>query len=178
MKLQRSDITAFLALAVSLGALFVSIIEAQIMREQQGIMQVQQKAAVYPYLTQQLNYSLVGDLGFTNSIENKGVGPAKIKNTTFYFNDQPVSGYLEVQQGLQALFPAEANLQVSFSDPTNYFISPKETIQVLSLRFQAFEGAAALITSLNFKIEFCYCSIFDDCWFSTEQEDGNRAVCE
>ena len=178
MKLQRSDITAFLALAVSLGALFVSIMEAQIMREQQGIMQVQQKAAVYPYLTQQLNFSLVGDLGYTNSIENKGVGPAKIKNTAFYFNGQPVKGFLEVQQSLQQLFPAEANLQVSFSDPTNYFISPKETIKVLGLRFQAFEGAPELITSLNFKVEFCYCSIFDDCWFSTEEEDGNRADCQ
>lgn len=177
MKLQRSDITAFLALAVSLGALFVSIIEAQIMRDQQEIMQVQQKAAVYPYLTQKINLSLSGDFGYTHTILNKGVGPAKIKNTIFYLNGEVVEDYLALQKKLQQLFPVEAQLQVSYSDPSNYFISPKEVINVLDLQFQAFEGVAALITQLNFNVEFCYCSIFEDCWFSKEKEDGSQEKC-
>lgn len=178
MKLQRSDITAFFALAVSLGALFVSIIEAQIMREQQEIMQVQQKAAVYPYLTQKINLSLSGDFSYTHTITNKGVGPAKIKNTIFYFNEEAVENFLALQKKLQEVFPEEAQLQVSFSDPSNYFISSKEVINVLDLRFQAFEGAAELFTQLNFNLAFCYCSIFEDCWFSREKEDGSPAECD
>lgn len=148
------------------------------MRDQQEIMQVQQKAAVYPYLTQKINLSMSGDFAYTHTIINKGVGPAKIKNTIFHFNGEAVGDYLAVQEKLQRLFPEEAQLQVSFSDPNYYFISPREVINVLDVRFQAFEGAAELITQLNFNVEFCYCSIFEDCWFSEEKEDGSQQKCD
>ena len=53
-KFSRADVTSFIALMVSLGALFVSIYEANIMREQQMIMQSQQKTSVFPYLNGKL----------------------------------------------------------------------------------------------------------------------------
>ena len=50
----RAEVTSFIALVVSLGALCVSIYEANIMSEQQMIMQSQQKTSVFPYLVQDL----------------------------------------------------------------------------------------------------------------------------
>lgn len=58
----RAEVTSFIALVVSLGALCVSVYEANIMREQQVIMQSQQKTSVFPYLVQDLRYSF-GDGG-------------------------------------------------------------------------------------------------------------------
>lgn len=170
MKLNRSDVTAFLALVVSLGALSVSIVEAKIMREQQKIMQSQQKAAVYPHLSQHIDLGSPGPIPYTYTIENKGIGPAKIRKTEFRLNGQVVANYKEIQVELKQLFPPEAGLLISFFDPASYFISPKEKITILKLTFlhpEALEGAIPLI---DFVTDFCYCSIFEDCWL----QDGDE----
>ncbi len=163
-KFSRSDVTSFIALVVSLSALGVSIYEANIMREQQMIMQSQQKTSVFPYLTQDLRYSLGGDGEFIYEIENKGIGPAKIKSATLTLNDKPVNSYLEIKTELDKIFPKEADYGFSFSNPDGYFISPKEQIVAIKITYKNFENSMNLIRNLNFEYNLQYCSIFDDCW--------------
>ncbi len=174
MKLNRSDVTAFLALLVSLGALSVSIVEANIMREQQKIMQSQQKAAVYPHLSQHVNLGGPGPNPYSLTIENKGIGPAKIRTTEFRLNGEVMANYREIQAELNKIFPPEAGLFISFSDPANYFISPKETITILKLTVLHPEVIQDDIPMINFTADFCYCSIFEDCWL----QDGDEVLKE
>ncbi|MBX2876637.1 MAG: hypothetical protein KTR30_31265 [Saprospiraceae bacterium] len=172
MKLNRSDITAFLALFVSLGALFVSIVEANIMREQQKIMQSQQKAAVYPHLSQHIDLAFSGSTPYNYTIENKGIGPAKIRTASFLLNGKTLAGYEEVIKELKSLFPPETGLLVSFFDPSGYFISPKETITVLKLTLVRPEELQDEPPLIDFVADFCYCSIFEDCWL----QDGDEIL--
>ena len=125
-KFSRAEVTSFIALVVSLGALCVSIYEANIMREQQVIMQSQQKTSVFPYLVENIRYSFGTKGEFIYELENKGIGPAKIKDASLTLNKKPVSSYMEIKNKLDDFFPEEADYGFSFSDPNGYFLSPKE----------------------------------------------------
>lgn len=170
MKLNRSDITAFLALLVSLGALFVSIIEANIMRDQQKIMQSQQKASMFPYLAQKVKFELAETSAYIHTIENKGLGPAKVKTSSFLLNDEPVANYLELKNKLDDLFPPETKYSISFFDPKSYFMTAKEKITVLRVSSEDPAIAATIVNGIKFEVEFCYCSIFEDCWLHDGDE--------
>lgn len=170
MKLDRSDITAFLALLVSLAALLVSIIEANIMRDQQEIMQSQQKAAVYPYLSQKVNFKYGDTSMLSHTIENKGLGPAKIKSSSFKLNGESIANYKELKVKLDEIFPDSIKYSISFFDPKSYFITSKEKINVLLLTCQDLDAALAKLGEVRFEVEFCYCSIFEDCWSNDGDE--------
>ena len=160
----RAEVTSFIALIVSLSALGVSIYEANIMREQQLIMQSQQKTSVFPHLVQDLRYSF-GDGGeFIYEIENKGIGPAKIKSATLTLNDKPVNSFVEIKNELDKIFPEEADYGLSFSNPEGYFISPKEKLVAIKITYKKFENSMNLMRNLSFEYDICYCSIFDECW--------------
>ncbi|NET37172.1 MAG: hypothetical protein F6K19_34975 [Cyanothece sp. SIO1E1] len=175
MKLNRSDITAFLALLVSLGALFVSIIEANIMRDQQEIMQTQQKVAVYPYLSQKMHLGIAEKGTLTHTIINKGLGPAKIKYTKFTLNGEEVADYKALKSRLDDMFPPETKYSIIFFDPKSYFITANETITVLMLSCEDQEAALKTMPEIKFEVEFCYCSIFEDCW--SHVGDETRETC-
>lgn len=164
MKLNRSDITALLALLVSLGALFVSIIEANIMRDQQRIMQSQQKASMFPYLAQRVKFELAETSAYIHTLENKGLGPAKVKTSSFRLNDEPIANYQELKEKLDALFPPETKYSISFFDPKSYFMTAKEKITILRVSSADPAIAATIVSGITFEVEFCYCSIFEDCW--------------
>ena len=59
--LDRSDIIALIAVVMSLAAVFVSIYEARLLKDQQKLMHEQQKAAVWPYVKKSINYSYQPD---------------------------------------------------------------------------------------------------------------------
>ena len=85
-KLNRSDLTSFLAFILSIAALAIGIIEARIMSQQQETMVQQQKAAVWPYLELRGGIRLTDSLFFESVAENKGVGPAVIKSMSVLVN--------------------------------------------------------------------------------------------
>ena len=163
-KFSRADVMSFIALVVSLGAFCVSIYEANIMREQQMIMQSQQKTSVFPYLIQDMQFSFEEEVEFIYELENKGIGPAKIESAVLTLNEKPVNSYKEIKTELDKIFPKEADYGFSFSNPNGYFISPKEKIVAIKITFKNFENSVDLIRNLSFEYDITYCSIFDECW--------------
>lgn len=177
-RFSRSDITAFFALVISLGALGVSIYEANILRDQQMIMRDQQKVSVLPYLVPHLNYSFSNDGNkFTYIFENKGIGPGRITSTSININNQEVSTYSEVLENLKTVIPEGVDFGLSFKNPKNYFISAKEEIVVLEINFPTFENDYEIVHNLDFDFEICYCSIYDDCWSLLRGENQPQKGC-
>ncbi len=161
----RSDVMALLALLVSLGALFVSIYEARIMKEQQLLMQTQQKASVYPFLDQNWVYNFNPDKGsIIFTLANKGIGPAQINHIQFVLNDEPINDYSLLKEKLSTFFPDSANFVLSYASIDSYFLAAKEEIELFDLRFDPFPNAYQLISQLDMEFDVCYCSIYDDCW--------------
>jgi hypothetical protein len=172
-KFSRAEVTSFIALVVSLGALCVSIYEANIMREQQVIMQSQQKTSVFPYLVQDIRFSFGTNGEFIYELENKGIGPAKIKSAILTLNKKTVNSYMEIKNELDKIFPEEADYGFSFSNPDGYFISPKEKKVAIKITFNNFENSTDLIRNLNFEYDINYCSIFEECWKINADEREN-----
>jgi len=72
---------AILAVIISIGAFAVSVYEARIMKDQQAIMQSQQKASVWPFLEADVKFDFDSSRSTAIlDIKNNGVGPARIKS--------------------------------------------------------------------------------------------------
>jgi hypothetical protein len=159
---------ALLALLISLGAFSVSILEANIMRDQQRIMQVQQKASVYPYLAIKVGLGQEEGFDYKLSILNKGVGPAKIRQVTYILNEQVVPSIEDLRVALMEVLEGKITT-ISISHLTSYFISPGEEKSVVSLMLNEGVSIMELLQSVNFEIDVEYCSIYDECWRTNEE---------
>lgn len=177
-KFSRADVTAFLALMISLAALGVSIYEAQIMREQQVILQTQQKASFFPYITQNQSFNFGEKGSYKYTIKNKGIGPAKIREITLSLNGEVVKTYSDLLGKLEKLFPKESNFSLSYFGVDTYFLDPKEKITMVELKFDEFENSYKIVGSLLFEYEICYCSIFEDCWSLNKEGEEPTEGCD
>lgn len=74
------SIGTVLAIIISLGAMFISLYEARIMKSQQSAM-------VWPYLDMSQQYD---NDGFAIEISNKGTGPAIINSVQIDYNGIPI----------------------------------------------------------------------------------------
>lgn len=87
IKIDRSDVISIMAMLLSLGAIFVSIKQTDILKEQQKIMASQQEGSVWPHLEigPEINSDDVS-ASFLLQLKNNGVGPAIV--TDFKFNKE------------------------------------------------------------------------------------------
>jgi len=141
------------AVFLSASALIVSIFQTTIFREQQY-------ASVWPHL--QIIASLRSG-SYDYGIENKGVGPAIIKDVAFIYKG---SNYDKTSEVFSAIF-GEKSKGVGFSNTYNeYVFKAGEAISLLSIN---------LPDSLINEITYCwesdsvnhiitYSDVYDNCW--------------
>ena len=178
-KFSRADIIALIALLISFFTLFVSIEEARIMREQQELMQAQQKASVFPYLSQDQNYKFGEDKGeFTYTIENKGVGPAQIKEVKLHLNGETMENYNELNAALKEIFPDSTSFALYYTNISTYFLSAKEAIVPIRIIYDSSPKYLDLISTLSLNYEICYCSIYNDCWSIKTNSTDSTTGCK
>ncbi|WP_300527188.1 hypothetical protein [Maricaulis sp.] len=158
-----SNAAALIAVLISVSALGVSIFEASTQR-------ANQRAAVWPYVEIYANYS---SDGYLLALENKGVGPARLRWARMLVDGEVISD-------LDAMVLAELGEDEAFSydlygatDPSGRVFSPRETGTLFTVPWE--ERTRRLINQLYGRIDIqaCYCSIYDECWtvtFQTEPE--------
>jgi len=177
-KLSRSDLASFLAVILSIAALAIGIVEAQIMADQQEIMAQQQtimveqqKGAVWPYMEVKTNVAITGKTTIICTAENKGVGPAIVTNAKIVLGNESFNDGNEFIEGLKAI------LGNADFDLLDFGISPamkpvfksgeKKSLFKIELHNPLdYKKVAALFLTLN------YCSIYDDCWRENGTEIG------
>jgi hypothetical protein len=167
-RFDRSDVMALLALLISLGAFAVSVLEANIMRDQQRIMQIQQKASVYPYLSKNIKLGSENGADFTLSIVNKGVGPGKIKNVKFRFDDQTFETTEEVRAEIMKKLEGKIRT-IAISELNTYFISSGEEKNIISILLKEGTSILELLTSISLDVDVEYCSIYEECWQTNDE---------
>jgi len=183
---------AILALVLSFGAFAISIYEANIMRNQQEIMYEeqklmasQQKGAVWPYLVPS-GFVNINDstIVYGQTIKNKGVGPAKMENVAVSVNGFTPLEYLPLLDSLNSYFGFLENIQggdalihVTFKEFSGV-LSPEEEIKWLEINIPRSKGNIQKIANLDIQYDFCYCSIYDDCWRVKKGEDEPLEGCE
>lgn len=168
MKLRSEYIVSFSAIFVSIATLFVYIYQAR-------IMQKQQHTSVLPYI--EWLYSNAGN-EFVISVENKGIGPAFVKNVTMKLDDEVVGS----NSGLFKKLLGTSSFSFINSTVERRVISPGELVEMVHV-YDAKQARA--IDSLllwnnsphKFSLEICYCSVYDDCW-TTDGTTSKESSCK
>ena len=157
-------------------ALYAALNESQAVREQTA-------ASVWPYV--QLIISDTSDddsASFAFSLNNVGVGPARMQGAVVTLNGRAMPDWQSVTD---ALLPGGARLGIDYgkSSVTQRVLAPGESLVAfqtqdrelaLGIQAAAFSGALSLT--------YCYCSIFDKCWVKSSESEGsgqpNEAVAQ
>lgn len=176
--LDRSDYLALAALLLSMMALFVSIYEARILKEQQQIMLAQEKTSVWPYLDGRLAYEYSDKIRIRYTLENKGIGPSKIRRMKLLFDDHPIESYTELLDSLDQFFPDSSDVGVSYRVAEGEVISPDEKMELLVIEGLRFPNDWQKVRELNLQFDLCYCSVYDDCWRLWGNDREEQEACE
>lgn len=150
-------------------ALYAALNESRAVRDQTA-------ASVWPYIQIIVNDTDDGsNARFALSFENVGVGPALMRGVELRLAGEPVRSWDEVASRLVS---QETRVGVDFgrSSVNSLVIGPGEEVvafqtnhRELSLAMQqaVYGGRASL--------RYCFCSIFDQCWLGSLQQESGYA---
>lgn len=166
---QLSNLTSGLALAVSVFALAIGTWQTR-------LMQGQARASVWPYLSIGYTYSSDTDENaFIWRVDNNGVGPARVQRVSLTLDGHPMKHWTDVLIALGF----KGKLHLSTSSISGEVIPPslnRETaIEAIHINDRDV-GAAFKNAVERFKMDICYCSVYDDCWIAHWQRNGADAV--
>ena len=153
----RPDLISVIALTVSVFALAVGAWQTR-------LMQSQARASVWPYLAIGYTYSNnVDSNGFIWTIDNNGVGPARVQSVTVSLDDKPMRNWDEMIAAL-GMRERTSTATTSFAGAVIPPNTNRETT-VAALRVHGRELAVLFKDAIpRFKMDICYCSVYDDCW--------------
>lgn len=176
--LDRSDFIALIALFISLGAFGVSLYEANILKSQQAMMQEQQRASVWPYLECSTKYTYDNNLvNIQVDIVNKGVGPAKVEQSTWWLQKQKIDDYSTFTTQLKSLLPSHLEYDLEYGSPDG-ILSPGDRQRVISIQGPRFVQDQSVFRKLDLQYQICYCSIYGDCWTLKDSSKKPTVGCE
>lgn len=158
-----SSMTSALALAVSIFALAIGAWQTR-------LMQSQARASVWPHLSIGYTYnSNMDEDGFIWRIDNNGVGPARIESVALTLDGKPMKSWPAVLMALG--FHGE--MRVSTTSLAGEVIPPslnRETA-IETIRVNQRDAAALFKAAVpRFRMDVCYCSVYDDCWIARKQD--------
>ena len=140
---------------------------------------------VWPFISIGTRYS---SEGFRIGVENKGVGPARIRDVRFYFDGE----LLEARsQGELLNEPVARTLgeeekfdygQYRMSDPEGGVMSADESTDLFSVPWNETTRRVRRLVGIwqeRLFISVCYCSLYDDCWVAELNggEPGEVPAC-
>lgn len=150
-RINPSSAVTFLAIFTSFCALGVSVYQSIILRNQQY-------AAVWPYIEPSIFYT---NHSFTLEIENKGTGPAIIKDVQLTLDGKPAGDY---KQFLTDLLGNGKFYSLSITSIENSVLAVQEEVTMLNAEFPDSITIQQSDFPSRTSIKICYCSIFGDCW--------------
>jgi len=164
-----SNLTSGLALSVSIFALAIGAWQTR-------LMQGQARASVWPFLSIGYSYSSNTDTdGFVWHIDNNGVGPARIEAVSLSLDGKPMKNWVDVMKALGATSPINVSTTSFNGDVIPPSLNRETTIK--AIRVHQREVAALFKSAVDrFKMDVCYCSVYDECWVAHWQQSKVDAV--
>jgi hypothetical protein len=177
----------WLDLTLALSAMFVSIVSLAVAVHHGNAMDRLVAANSWPFLMYGTsNLDPQGNRRISLSVENAGVGPARIQTFEVWWQGQPVSSAAELlsrccmtdSKAQIDRFTARA-LNLSIGQVASRVMRPGEEETFVSLELK---DANADIwhrldsARLQLKMRACYCSVFDECWETDLEQTSARRV--
>ena len=163
------------AMLVSVISLFVAISHGKVMEEMVEANKKMVAASSWPYL-QFTNTIDTGSL--SSSLDNRGVGPARIKTFVWLVDGAPVTTWKELMTRCCADALASQDGKASFTNSSvaGQVLPAREKINVFTLQDTPGHekmrlSLIAAVTRMERRV--CYCSVFDECWQLSTAERGD-----
>ena len=154
-------VVALSAVVIGLSALVVSVIQVQIMRQEQH-------ASVWPRLAITKSYNSNG-LGI--EVINPGIGPAVVKHVRVAVDDSVQQSW---PAALATLIPNQRGYGTYQSYISDRVVRAGEQVTTLTVApGEAADSAQARLGRLS--VEICYCSVYDRCWMARGFRGGSAA---
>ena len=181
-KLSRSDrialrvsvvqtILAVTGLFIGTIALYAALTEADAVRKQQ-------QASVWPHLQfQEMNYGKLGEEKFEFSIQNRGIGPARVGYISVTTDGEEQQDWFDVIRAVSDEGqPAISNAAIAGS-----VISAEQDIELVSVErtyadLATIQSLRSAFSDDRIVVDVCYCSVFDKCWNVSTTSDRAQSV--
>jgi hypothetical protein len=152
-------------LSVALAALIVSGASLYIARQQTNVMDRQLAASIWPAIQFSTSNLRDDEPVITMTIENVGVGPARIHDFTVLHDGRTVTDLTEFVS--ECCAPEGASFRTITSFVEGRILPPEERIDFLTLPadaqhpevFAEFDRVRG-----ELEIHVCYCSVLEECW--------------
>lgn len=177
-RVDRSLLISLVAVAISLIGTLVSIYEARVLRDQQSLQAEQKSASAWPYVAIDRDVSSTSDsvATLTFTAVNLGVGPAILGDVHYLFRGKPHESY-NIDEAIRAYLPKvnqehEEEFQVYTTQNwqiDSLVLPPEKDVRVITLKvvggsnYKSMSAANAIANEVS--IQFCYCSVYGDCWY-------------
>ncbi len=160
-------VLALIAVVISICTMIISLVETSIMQKQQQSMSESAKASIWPYVIPQVDTAIKDeDAEFSLVVENKGVGPALIKNLELYYDGQPLEGSPFTY--VLKLCPDAIPTNVYTNRISNSVLSPGESKQVLGMTLKHVDFLKFAEFTSKISTNYCYSNIYGDLWVSVD----------
>jgi hypothetical protein len=165
-RLKPEMIIALSATFISIATLIVYIYQARVMIRQAEIMQSQQHISVWPYI-ETLTTTMVSkekpDEAYYE-IENKGIGPAIVKQVSIKVDGVVMKDNNEL---FEAMIGKTDTLSISTTGVRNRVIAAGEKIRAFHIvGDELVKKFAVSFQKKKFEYIICYCSVYNECWSS------------
>lgn len=165
-----SGLGSLLAVMLSIAALGVSILETNTVRQAA-------KVEAWPFIA-------IGDQyngqGFGYEMENKGVGPARIRWIELAYRGKRVEDIDQLIIDVLGEEDAFSYDRYRASTQARRVVSPREVVNLFSVDWDPASRRLSNALAPALSIRACYCSIYDECWVAERGEEDPEPVpsCE
>ena len=155
-------VLSVVGVVIAVLALYAALTESAAVREQTA-------AAVWPFVQLEVeNYDTGETAGFSFGFTNAGVGPARMKDVRVTVDGEVTRNWAE----LVASVDGDSDAAVNRNFISDRVLRPDEKVIVFSTMDA--DLVRKLVGAFNKPrgvLEFCYCSIFDQCWLADSRKD-------
>lgn len=158
-------ILSLVGVFIGVVALYAALTESEAVRKQTS-------AAVWPYVQLSVNDYATDESGlFEVILSNAGVGPADIRTMRVTFGGHPRTSWRDVVLSTNNGAPVEFRQTVA----SNRVLRPGEQVSIFGTNdLGVVTALRSAVANRSSAIEYCYCSIFDECWVADSRQPNVR----
>jgi hypothetical protein len=173
---RRIDLVlALSAIAISMFSALMALENSRAAEKMVGENERMVQASTWPFITiYQSARTEGGERMFRMTIENDGVGPAKIETVKLAYKSKPVTDY-DLLAALVARDAGYAGKRDFLQSSANPVLPARQNVSILMV--QAPPSSPELIRAFikarrDITLSVCYCSLFNECWTADNRPDG------
>ena len=155
---------------MAVSALLVSLVTAAATIHSAYTSRAYARASLWPSLGGGVSYN---ENGFRFLMMNRGTGPAIIQSMRVQYDGKPMQSWQQLLEQFDPKFSGSwgSSFASRITLPANQMLDAL-TVRDKKLARQMYDASDKL------KVDICYCSVFDECWITSDVLQQNQPVAQ